>query len=175
MADDRTDLHRYAMQIADRVRDHLLTAISRHNLGENPTGYVVVSRTDASGGQWFPDFPDCLEDDDDVAIPLRLYRTSEVSGRLLWSSFLGMLGYRFDGVATKCDSLAHAAALVWDHGGWVIDHGDVLWHTTNGGTAEDLTLPLVDEDRERAERAVSYPLTGRVPPISRAWIESIGI
>ena len=59
-----------------------------------------------------------------------------------------------------------ALARRWEAGGWVIDHGDCLWHTDDQGTAEDLVLPLVGEDRLLAERAVRHSaLQGAKAPV----------
>ncbi len=49
-------------------------------------------------------------------------------------------------------------ALLDEQGGWLIIHGDG-WtqHTADEGTAVDLVLPMVGEDRAAAERMVRHP------------------
>ena len=58
--------------------------------------------------------------------------------------------------ATRYDleDIHQATADLNDSGGWLIDQGDCLWHTTEEGTAIDLTLPLTHEDRARATAVV---------------------
>tara|TARA_Y100000310_G_scaffold322893_1_gene382533 strand:+ start:181 stop:744 length:564 start_codon:yes stop_codon:yes gene_type:complete len=41
-------------------------------------------------------------------------------------------------------------------GGWIIDLGDCVWHTDDQGTAVDLTMILVDGDRDEATRIVKH-------------------
>lgn len=56
-----------------------------------------------------------------------------------------------------------------EQGGWLIIHRDG-WtqHTTDEGTAVDLTLPLVCEDRTAAERLVRHLSHGapEAPPVA---------
>lgn len=40
----------------------------------------------------------------------------------------------------------------FENGGWLIDHGDCCWVTGDEGTAVDLLLPLLQEDRSAAVR-----------------------
>ncbi|MCH9835163.1 hypothetical protein K0U83_05850 [bacterium] len=50
---------------------------------------------------------------------------------------------------------------ILDQGGWLVVHRDG-WtqHTTDEGTAIDLVLPLVGEDRTAAERLVRHHVHG---------------
>ena len=55
------------------------------------------------------------------------------------------------------DHGAAATKALQDGGGWLIDHGDCVWHTTDEADAIDLTLCLVDGDRAEAARVVRHP------------------
>lgn len=58
---------------------------------------------------------------------------------------------------------------ILEQGGWLVFHRDG-WtqHTTDEGTAIDLTLPLVGEDRTAAERLVRHYAHGapEAPPVA---------
>lgn len=73
----------------------------------------------------------------------------------------------------RCTTLADALARRSELGGWVIDHGDCYWWTDDEGTAVDLTLCLVGDDRTRAEQIVRDPSmqAGDAPVIAAGLLE----
>jgi len=70
----------------------------------------------------------------------------------------GSLAQRFDSLTDE-----RLLDLYHEWGGWVIAHDDCWWFTEDEGTAIDLVLCMVGDDRAAAERAVRHPSLANEP------------
>lgn len=152
-----TTINDLLAQVATNVRGHLLSALERH--GDHAQGYIVVSRVDGTGGYWYSDATYQDFGTENAVIALGSLTANKIRRAPDASILENLLGYeRAPGEsATKCIGKAHALHLLQVWGGWIVDHGDCIWHTDGEGTAVDLVLPLVKEDRDLAEAVVRAP------------------
>lgn len=101
------------------------------------------------------------------------YGTDKAANQAAWDRGEDSSPWPSDPRATRCIDRTHALALLDELGGWVIDHGDCIWHTDDDGAAEELVLPMVQEDRERARAIVADPrLTEPGQVIDREWVRA---